>query len=181
MAERRSSKLTDMKITIDLGQQSSPSSPSPQPPRRRIGALWKVLGAFLFVGFVQSVCSSASRKDSASTSTRVAKATDAPRARAEAKVPFRHVTHSEIGDRWPFTVDEGTLFCDYPSAVGFRAPDGKNYGLNGFGLSRFGKPDAIWARDEKLVKATYGQDMRKSIGDMIQFGLALCPYANPPS
>lgn len=41
------------------------------------------------------------------------------------------VTAAQFGDKWPLTVDKGTLHCEAPTRIVFTAPDGQKYGVNG--------------------------------------------------
>lgn len=80
------------------------------------------------------------------------------------------VSQAEFGDAWPLTIDRGTVRCEPPGAVVFQAPDGSDYGVNGVATSQ-GYPELapIWADDpDPLVP-------KKSIGPLLDRGLALCP------
>lgn len=80
------------------------------------------------------------------------------------------VSQAEFGDAWPLTIDRGTLRCEPPGAVVFQASDGSDYGVNGIALSQgYPEIDPIWADDpDPLVP-------KKSIGPLLDRGLALCP------
>jgi hypothetical protein len=69
---------------------------------------------------------------------------------------------------WPLTVESGTLYCS-GGAVTFEA-DGTRYAVNGTAVSQGEYPriDPIWA------PAPGGLGLKKSIGDLIEVGLALC-------
>jgi hypothetical protein len=56
------------------------------------------------------------------------------------------VSAAELGDKWPLTVDRGTLRCEGDIDVIFTAPDGTEYGVNGTALDHgFKDIDPIWA------------------------------------
>lgn len=83
------------------------------------------------------------------------------------------VTQSEFGERWPFSVPEGTLRCEGSSQAGaviFEA-EGRVYGVNGTAKSR-GLPgiEPIWLADP----AAEGLGLKKNVGPIIQRGLQLC-------
>ncbi|MGY1825784.1 MULTISPECIES: DUF2511 domain-containing protein [unclassified Blastococcus] len=73
------------------------------------------------------------------------------------------------GRTWPLTVDRGTLDCEPGSRVTFTA-DGTTYAVNGTakGSGEWADIDPIWADDGS------GLDLKVSIGDLIEAGLALC-------
>lgn len=81
------------------------------------------------------------------------------------------VTSAEYGDRWPFTIDEGTLRCDAESRRSRRLfvtlDDGTGimYALNGSARS-FGYPD----HKSILKPGKTGADLRP----FIERGLTLC-------
>lgn len=79
------------------------------------------------------------------------------------------VSRSTLGERWPLTVESGTLHCE-GSAVTF-VTGGTTYAVNGTAvgqMERRGWKDigAIWALAE--------QGLKKDISPLIDRGLALC-------
>lgn len=104
----------------------------------------------------------------------------------------KSVSRSEFGDRWPLSVEEGTVKCLSNGAVIFVAA-GREYGVNGFAKSRgYQAIDIIWAKDfaryDKMadeiaagtktplseVKESLGPVFRKDIGPVLDLGLSLC-------
>lgn len=41
------------------------------------------------------------------------------------------VTADQFGDKWPLTVDKGTLHCEAPTRIFFTTSEGYKYGVNG--------------------------------------------------
>lgn len=83
------------------------------------------------------------------------------------------VTQAEYGDRWPFTVPEGTVRCSGTAGAGavtFEA-GGRTYAVNGTARTQktFPDIDPIW-RD-----SPNGLGLKVSIGPIIDKGLSLCP------
>lgn len=81
------------------------------------------------------------------------------------------MTQAEFGDKWPFSVSEGTLRCEGSGGAGavtFEA-GGKVYGVNGTAKGR-GLPgiEPIWLDDSS------GLGLKKSVGPIIDRGLQLC-------
>ncbi|MCE5322356.1 YebY family protein [bacterium] len=87
------------------------------------------------------------------------------------------ITQAEYGDKWPFTVNEGTLSCrETGRVVGttkmvevtFTA-NGITYALNGTAKQNnsYANVDSIWAKDTSLPGT------KKDIGPIIDRGLAL--------
>ncbi len=66
------------------------------------------------------------------------------------------VTKEMYGEKWPFTVDEGAVFCKGNSI--YFGHKGKFYALNGTAKAQFGYPfpDAIWKADPRPEMAKYG-------------------------
>lgn len=86
--------------------------------------------------------------------------------------PGEVVTREEVGDDWPFMVDEVRLWCQPPQAVMVRA-DGMTYGLNGAARDRLEMPppDPIW-RDDPTAPA--GSRAKVSLAPLIERGLGMC-------
>jgi hypothetical protein len=85
--------------------------------------------------------------------------------------PKGFVSASQLGNKWPLTVDEGTLDCepvDSSGAVTFEA-EGKVYGVNGTALSLdYPSIRPIWKKDPDV------SGTRINIGPLINRGLKLC-------
>ena len=66
------------------------------------------------------------------------------------------ITKEMFGDKWPFTVDEGAVFCK-GNSIWF-GHKGKFYALNGTAKAQFGYPfpDEIWRADPNPEMAKYG-------------------------
>jgi len=82
------------------------------------------------------------------------------------------ISKKELGNAWPFTVDEGGLACEGSKgfgAVTFQAK-GVTYAVNGTAMSRRRGVDIdrIWASDPS------GLVPKKNIGAVIERGLKLC-------
>ena len=87
-----------------------------------------------------------------------------------APVQAETITAAEYGDKWPFTVNEGTLICLPPGAVILRTRQGR-YNINGLAISHYERNKhvrEIWKLDPK------NPEMRISLGDIIPRGLKLC-------
>lgn len=84
-------------------------------------------------------------------------------------LPNRTITAAEFGDRWPFTVAAGELYCTGASVVTFVAA-GDTYAVNGAATQAGRGKDIgpIWAAD------TSSGGTKKSIAPIIDAGLALC-------
>lgn len=80
------------------------------------------------------------------------------------------VTQAEYGDRWPFTVSEGTVRCVGASSVVFDG-GGRTYAVNGTARTQTDFPDIdpIW-RDSPT-----GLGLKVNIGPILDKGLSLCP------
>ncbi len=104
----------------------------------------------------------------------------------------KSVSKSEIGDRWPLTVEKGTVKCLSTGEVIFIS-NGKEYGVNGWAKTRgyqeiniiqannyeaYNKMAEEMAEIEKLplwkVKEDLGPVFGKSIGPILDLGLSLC-------
>jgi hypothetical protein len=84
----------------------------------------------------------------------------------------QRISQSDLGKRWPLTVDSGTLHCQGKEAVGvatFKDPQGKVWALNGFALQE-GLPriNPIWHKDSTV------SGLRMDIGPLIDRALRLC-------
>lgn len=80
-----------------------------------------------------------------------------------------HVSRTQLGDDWPLTVEEGNLRCEPPSRVVFTDPSGHEWGVNGMAVTHgYREIDPIWADNPEIP------GLKKSIGPLIDRGLALC-------
>lgn len=81
----------------------------------------------------------------------------------------KQVTHAQYGDRWPLTVQSGTLKCLDHKDVVIRVGE-TWYALNGTAKDdgSFEDIDPIWADDPNLP------GLKKNIGVLIDDGLKLC-------
>ena len=82
------------------------------------------------------------------------------------------VTRQEYGDRWPLTVDSGTLHNDEGAVLFESDTDRKIYALNGTAKTRNLGMDIspIWANADKGAAGP-----KKSLGPLIDRGLTLPP------
>lgn len=104
----------------------------------------------------------------------------------ESDAPQKFVSRSMFGDKWPLTIDKGTLKClDYGGVV-FISEDGQIYGVNGTAKT-YGKTagysdiENIWAEDlvtkKSLMEAGVSEEDASSkinIGPLLDEGLKLC-------
>ena len=84
--------------------------------------------------------------------------------------PSREViTKAKYGDRWPLSVDRGTIECVGAGAVLFHA-DGNTYAVNGWATSTTDYPDIreIWLDDPAKP------GLKINIDSIISRGLSLC-------
>ncbi|ENX28724.1 YebY family protein [Acinetobacter baumannii] len=80
------------------------------------------------------------------------------------------VTADQFGDKWPLTVDKGTLHCEPPTRIVFTAPDGQKYGVNGSAANDYVTILEI-TKDHKIdIGTTFKMD--PSI--LIEEGMKLC-------
>lgn len=81
-----------------------------------------------------------------------------------------YITKTDLGDEWPFTVDEGIIEAVTGSlAIVFKA-NGKTYAVNGIAQGKafgYSKIDEIWASDPSTPR------IRKSISPILTRGLKL--------
>lgn len=81
----------------------------------------------------------------------------------------REVKAEDYGDRWPLTVEHGTLRCEPVERVVFTDPDGKDWAVNGAASSHgYDEIEPIWA-DNPEIDGT-----KKIISPLIEDGLSLC-------
>ena len=77
-----------------------------------------------------------------------------------------------FGEKWPFTVKEGSVFCK-GNSIWF-GHKGKFYALNGTAKAQFGYPfpHAIWRTDPSPETAKYG--LKISIKDISNLARRQC-------
>ena len=77
------------------------------------------------------------------------------------------VSRQQLGDEWPFTVDDGIIQAEAGVSVTFKAR-GDVYAVNGLAKGQgFKDIEPIWADDPET-------GLKKNIGPIIDRGLALC-------
>lgn len=86
--------------------------------------------------------------------------------------PRSLVTSREFGERWPLTVDAGTLRCekDYGSSVVIVVGSVK-YALNGRARGQIDQTG--WRDSREIVRRIEGGGLA-DVGPLIEIGLALC-------
>ncbi len=87
-----------------------------------------------------------------------------------------YMSGADWGNRWPLTVDYGTVSCEQGSWVIFRAPDGMQYAVNGSAMMGTTLPSIrkIWAVNPSI------EGSRIDISPIIDTGLAICDGTTPP-
>lgn len=104
----------------------------------------------------------------------------------ESDGPQKFVSRSMFGNKWPLTIDKGTLKClDYGGVV-FITEDGRIYGVNGtaktYGRTAgYSDIEDIWADDletkKSLMEAGVPEEhasYKIDIGLLLEEGLELC-------
>lgn len=79
------------------------------------------------------------------------------------------VTAEQLGDKWPLTVDKGTLHCEPPTRIVFTAPDGQKYGVNGSAQNDYMTIIEITKYTENM-----GQKFKLDPSILIEEGMKLC-------
>lgn len=82
------------------------------------------------------------------------------------------VTADQFGDKWPLTVDKGTLHCEQPTRIIFTAPDGQKYGVNGSAQNDYVTIMEI-TKDTEIM----GQKIKMNPSVLIEEGMQLCENA----
>lgn len=82
------------------------------------------------------------------------------------------VTADQFGDKWPLTVDKGTLHCEPPTRIVFTAPDGQKYGVNGSASNDYVTIIEITKDTESM-----GQKFKMDPSILIDEGMKLCESA----
>jgi hypothetical protein len=85
-------------------------------------------------------------------------------------------SRTEYGDKWPYTIPEGTLNCEIRMAGGYKKQDvtisynGKTYAINGSARSsgKYRPLEEIWRDDPRFAGSKIPDP------GIIQKGLALC-------
>lgn len=85
----------------------------------------------------------------------------------------QEVSADQFGDKWPLTVDKGTLHCEPPTRIVFTAPDGQKYGVNGSAAN-----DYISILEITKETEYNGIKMKMSSANLIDIGMKLCEKAN---
>lgn len=79
------------------------------------------------------------------------------------------VTADQFGDKWPLTVDKGTLHCEPPTRIVFTTPDGQKYGVNGSAANDYISILEITKDTENM-----GVKFKMSPNILIDEGMKLC-------
>lgn len=82
------------------------------------------------------------------------------------------VSAAQFGDKWPLTVDKGTLHCEAPTRIVFTAPDGQKYGVNGTASLDYVTILEITKDQENL-----GYTFKMDVTNLIEEGMKLCEKA----
>lgn len=85
----------------------------------------------------------------------------------------QEVSADQFGDKWPLTVDKGTLHCEPPTRIVFTAPDGQKYGVNGSAANDYISILEITKDTENM-----GYKFKMSPNILIDEGMKLCEKAN---
>lgn len=79
------------------------------------------------------------------------------------------VTADQFGDKWPLTVDKGTLHCEAPTRIVFTTPDGQKYGVNGSAANDYISILEITKDTENM-----GVKFKMNSSILIEEGMKLC-------
>lgn len=133
--------------------------------RRLLGLGLVVLGVVVMIGLA---IGSLTRDDEGAGDKKASVAAEKKFPGATTPDGGRLVKRSDYGDKWPLTIDGGTLRCS-EGAVTLETPE-KTYALNPEAQSRaLGESLApVWAPNPAIEGA------RMSTGALIESGLALC-------
>lgn len=98
--------------------------------------------------------------------------TSTPASPSLTPAPRGYVSKALLGDKWPLSIDEGTIVCDR-TAILLRAPDGHLYAVNGIARAQVGHLGwldirAITLPDPKI------QGLIMNVQPLVDVGLALC-------
>ena len=85
----------------------------------------------------------------------------------------KRVDREALGDRWPFTVDDGVLI-NKSGAIIFKH-GGQEYGLNGEALAQgYAHIEPIWKKSAEVPDCMVGKsEMKVSLIEVINLGLNL--------
>lgn len=78
--------------------------------------------------------------------------------------PVNRTSFEENNNRWPLTVDEGTVHQD-GEAIYFEDTDGNTYALNGPAQADHDPLDPIWLEDEEIAQAI--EDAGEDVDDAV--------------
>ena len=79
------------------------------------------------------------------------------------------VTADQFGDKWPLTVDKGTLHCEPPTRIFFTTAEGHKYGVNG--TAAIDAPSILQIVKDKDVG---GVNIKMDATLLIEEGMKLC-------
>jgi hypothetical protein len=79
------------------------------------------------------------------------------------------VSAAQFGDKWPLTVNKGTLHCEPPTRIVFTAPDGQKYGVNGSASNDYISILEITKETENM-----GVNFKMDASILIEEGMKLC-------
>lgn len=79
------------------------------------------------------------------------------------------ITSAQYGDKWPLTVEKGTLSCEPPTRIIFTTEDGKKFGVNGTAANDHTSILEIAKETENL-----GVKFKMDASFLIDEGMKLC-------
>lgn len=82
------------------------------------------------------------------------------------------ITSEQFGDKWPLTLNKGTLHCEPATRIVFTAPDGQKYGVNGSAAQDYISILEITKDTENL-----GYKFKMNSEILIEEGMKLCQKA----
>lgn len=91
---------------------------------------------------------------------------------APTSIPRGYVSKALMGDKWPLSIDEGTIVCDR-TAILLRVPDGHLYAVNGTARSQVPKFGWIDVREITLPDPNIA-GLIMNVQPIIDQGLTLC-------
>lgn len=106
--------------------------------------------------------------------TRAASPTRTPAPRQPTAVPRGYMSRALLGDKWPLTVDEGTIVCDR-NAILFRDADGHLYAVNGAAITLAESKGWRDIHDIDVPVPDGSPGAIISLQPLLDTGLALCP------
>lgn len=87
-------------------------------------------------------------------------------------VPRGYVSKALMGEKWPLSIDEGTIVCDR-TAILLRAPDGHLYAVNGIARAQVGHFGWLDIRDITLPDPNIA-GLIMNVQPLVDVGLTLC-------